>query len=67
MNKTDKQKVMQSFLLLFNINYQDLATILGLSNRCVKYWIDGNRVIPDHIIKLINLFSRKPELLNEFY
>jgi len=40
------------------------AMILGVTNQCIKNWVQGSREIPPPVLKLIVLLNNKPELIN---
>jgi DNA-binding transcriptional regulator YiaG len=65
--KIEKQQLLNNFLTGFNMSPQDFAMLMSMNKLSIKYWLSGEREMPDHVAKLLNMFMRNPSLLNEFY
>lgn len=49
-----------------NMTEQDFATLIGVSRNAVMLWLKGEREIPETTHKLIQFFTRRPDMMNEF-
>lgn len=67
MEKIEKQQLIKNFLTGFNMTPQSFAKIMSMNSLSIKYWLSGDREMPDHVAKMLNMFMRNPSLLNEFY
>lgn len=47
-------------------NTEALADKLGLTKQAVSYWLEGKRVIPEPMGRLLLFFDVKPELLRYY-
>ena len=67
MTKSEKSLEFKNCLIALRLSSSNIADILGMSSTGVDYWIREKREVPDHVVKLMRLFVRNPNLLNEFY
>lgn len=61
-----KQTNLKHFLWVMNMTEQDFATLIGVSRNAVMLWLKGEREIPETTHKLIQFFTRRPDMMNEF-
>lgn len=67
MTKSEKSLEFKNCLIALRLSSSNIADILGMTSTGVDYWIREKREVPDHVVKLMRLFVRNPNLLNEFY
>jgi len=48
------------------LNVNDLSELMGVSTQAVKYWVTGQRGVPETTARLFLLFERQPELMDDF-
>lgn len=59
MNATE----LRAALARHNVTAADLASIVGITPRAVRYWLEGERPIPAHVWLLCRLLDCRPEML----
>lgn len=60
-----KPEQLEEFLVELDLSNKDFARIIGVTIPALNHWLEGRRTIPYWLIKLIALFRRRPELLDE--
>jgi len=58
---------LKSFMIQFKLTEKTLPFILGVSRQTIRYWITGDREMPEVYAKIFRLLKRNPILINEFY
>lgn len=62
MNKTE----LKTFMDRHELGRSDVAKLIGVSEMAVNHWIFGNRAISLQTSRILKLFDKKPELMEEF-
>ncbi len=62
----EKIKQLKNLMIQNNMDVHTIAFVLGVTPNAVTYWLKGKREVPEPISKCIRLFTRRPELINEF-
>jgi DNA-binding transcriptional regulator YdaS (Cro superfamily) len=62
-----KQDDIKMLMTLCNLKITDMARLLAVTPTAVNYWISGHREMPENVAKMIRLFIKRPELMNEFF
>ena len=67
-NKNTKLKpsFITSFKKEYELNEVQLAEVLGVTRTTISMWEQGLRDIPETTARLLLLFCRHPELMDEF-
>lgn len=58
---------LKSFMIQFKLTEKTLPIILSVGRQTVRYWLSGDREMPEVYAKLFRLLKRNPKLINEFY
>lgn len=59
-------ETIKSFRKLYNLTQEDLAELLSVSLTAVISWESGRNKPRAIYLRLIGLFKKRPELMNEF-
>ena len=59
-------KQLQDFRLSLNLNRSEFADLIGVTTVCILHWESCNRSIPETTARLVLLFKKFPQLIQEF-
>jgi DNA-binding transcriptional regulator YiaG len=57
---------LEKFLVKHDLSDSQFAFMLDVTKLAVQHWLFGRRKVPSTVIKLIQVFEKKPELINDF-
>lgn len=57
---------MRAFRVKIKVTQKGLAELLGVTWQAVRLWELGERNIPETTVRLIKLFEKFPQLIEEF-
>jgi transcriptional regulator with XRE-family HTH domain len=59
-------KDLRNFMNFHGISTKELAEIFGVTERAIEYWLTGKRELSVTNCRLIRIFHKYPQLLEEF-
>ena len=62
----EKIKELKNMMIQNKMDNATIAFIFGVTVNAVNYWLKGDREIPEPVAKCVRLFTKRPELINEF-
>lgn len=62
----EKISQLKNLMIQNKMDSGTIAFIFGVTVNAVNYWLKGDREIPESVAKCVRLFTRRPELINEF-
>lgn len=65
-NEKMSSEELKAFMDLHGVSITELASICGVSNNAVKYWLNGDRSISVLVTRLVRLFKKYPSLIRDF-
>jgi DNA-binding transcriptional regulator YiaG len=57
---------LDAFLKKYKLDPKDFAELIGVTHSAVDHWLSGIRSIAKPYGRLVRLFDRRPELMQEF-
>lgn len=57
---------LEAFLKTHKMSTASFADLIGLTPSAVKHWLDGRRTIAKPYSRLVRMFEKRPELMQEF-
>lgn len=60
-----KQDV-KAFMRMHDLKVEELAELMGVTDQAVRFWLTGERGVPETTKRVFKLFGKYPDLMREF-